>query len=188
MPVARLVRSLTVPLTVALVVYGVPQACVAQNFADTVKRLEGDKAAFARRQQTLLALRYDLADRPAVGVTMSGGKPLQEGVRVRLPQGVSWEQLAAMSPEDIKAKDLWPAGFFPLPHPHHEVGGMVFPQVLIDETKRQTDRDLTRFDLDFDLPQYFLPEFPPPMYLTTRPDLGDVSRHQLVTLTNYYDL
>jgi cytochrome c peroxidase len=76
----------------------------------------------------------------------------------------------------------------PLPHPHHEVGGMVFPKFLIEETKRQTDRDLTRFDLDFDLPDLFLPEFPAPIYLTTRPDLGDVSQGQLVTLANFNEL
>src|SRR3989454_1070178 len=48
--------------------------------------------------------------------------------------------------------------------------------------------DLTRFDLDFDLPDHFLPEFPPPMFLTTRPDLGDVSHSNLVTIENYYEL
>jgi cytochrome c peroxidase len=160
----------------------------AQDFAATVKRLQQEKPDFAKRQQDLLAARYDLADRPASGITMSGGKPVQEGVRVKLSAGMTWEQLAAMSPADIRAKDLWPSGFFPLPHPHHENGGMIFPQPLIDETKRQTDRDLTRFDLDFDLPQHFLPESPAPMYLTTRSDLGDVSRGQLVTLNNYYAL
>src|SRR5207244_10230249 len=35
---------------------------------------------------------------------------------------------------------------------------------------------------------HFLPEFPPPIYLTTRPDLGDVSQGKLVTLDNFYDL
>ena len=101
---------------------------------------------------------------------------------------MTWEKLAAMSPEEIKSKNLWPAGFFPLPHPHHEAGGMIFPKFLIDETKKQTDRDLTRFDLDFDLPDHFLPEFPAPIYLTTRPDLGDVSQGKLVTLTNFNEL
>src|SRR5438445_11127 len=33
-----------------------------------------------------------------------------------------------------------------------------------------------------------LPEFPAPIYLTTRPDLGDVSRGRLVTTDNYYEL
>jgi cytochrome c peroxidase len=160
----------------------------AEDFGAMVKRLQHEKPDFAKRQQSLLAERYELADRAAAGVTMSRGKSVQEGVRVKLPKGTTWANLAAMSPDDIKAKDLWPAGFFPLPHPHHEAGGMIFPQPLIDETKRQTDRDLTRFDLDFDLPQHLLPEFPAPIYLTTRPDLGDVSGGQLVTLSNFNEL
>src|ERR1035437_7021942 len=48
--------------------------------------------------------------------------------------------------------------------------------------------DLTRFDLDFDLPDHFLPEFPAPIFLTTRPDLGDVSQGNLVTIANHYAL
>ncbi|HEV8121323.1 MAG TPA: cytochrome B6 [Candidatus Polarisedimenticolia bacterium] len=159
-----------------------------EDFPAMVDRLQREKPEFAKRQRDLLAERYDLADRAATGVTMSRGKPVQEGVRVRLPKDVTWEKLAAMTPEEIKTKSLWPAGFYPLPHPHHEAGGMVFPQPLIDETRRQTGRDLTRFDLDFDFPQHLLPEFPAPIYLTTRPDLGDVSQGRLVTLTTYYDL
>src|SRR5437763_15078872 len=65
---------------------------------------------------------------------------------------------------------------------------MVFPRFQITEVKQQTGRDLTRFDLDFDLPDTFLPEFPAPIYLTTRPDLGDVSGGRLVTTENYYEL
>lgn len=160
----------------------------AEDFPTLVKHLQAEKPKFAKRQQNLLNSRYDLADRPARGVTMSRGKAVQEGIRVKLPEGVTWEKLASMTPEDIKNKNLWPTGFFPLPHPHHEAGGMIFPQFLIDETKKQTDRDLTRFDLDFDLPNHFLPEFPAPIYLTTRPDLGDVSQGKLVTLTNFYEL
>src|SRR5262249_59517104 len=63
-----------------------------------------------------------------------------------------------------------------------------FTKFHIDEVKKQEDRDLTRFDLDYDLPDQFLPEFPPPIYLTTRSDLGDVSQGKLVTIANYYDL
>jgi cytochrome c peroxidase len=47
---------------------------------------------------------------------------------------------------------------------------------------------LERFDMDFDLPDHFLPEFPPAIFLTTRPDLGDVSKGQVVTIDNFYDL
>ncbi len=159
-----------------------------EEFTALVRRLESEKPTFAQRQQDLLAERYDLADRPASGVTMSRGKPVQAGVRVKLPPGQTWEKLAALSPEEIKRQNAWPAGFYPLPHPHHEAGGMVFPKLLIEETKRQTDRDLTRFDLDFDLPDHLLPEFPAPIFLTTRPDLGDVSQGQLVTIANFYPL
>src|SRR6185503_18214757 len=67
-------------------------------------------------------------------------------------------------------------------------GGMLFPQFEIDEIKKQEQRDLTRFDLDFDLPDHFLPEFPPAIFLTTRPDLGDVSQGKLVTIDNFYEL
>jgi cytochrome c peroxidase len=93
-----------------------------------------------------------------------------------------------MTPEQIRERNVFPDAFRPLPHPNHPEGGMVFPKFMIDEVKRQEGRDLTRFDLDFDLPDHFLPEFPPAIFLTTRPDLGDVSQGKLVTMMNYYDL
>jgi cytochrome c peroxidase len=146
-----------------------------------------EKPLAMEQQLALLATRYDLGDVPA-DATMTGGKPLQQGVRVRLPAGLTWEALAELSPEQIRAQGIFPAGFFPLPHPKQPEGGMLFPEVHIDEVLEQTGRDLRRFDLDFDLPQHFLPEFPPPIFLTTRPDLGDVSQGQLVTTDNYFEL
>lgn len=147
-----------------------------------------EKPEVEARQQALLEIRYDLSDRPAPDVTMTGGKPVQQGVRVRLRPGVTWQQLAALDPADIRAMDAFPAGFFPLPHNKQPEGGMVFPHFQIEEVLAQTGRNLTRFDLDFDIPDHFLPEFPPPIFLTTRPDLGDVSQGQLVTIDNYYEL
>src|SRR5204863_6417081 len=91
-------------------------------------------------------------------------------------------------PEEIREKDLFPGGFMPLPHPNHPEGGMLFPKFHIDEVKKQEERDLTRFDLDFDLPDHLLPEFPPAIFLTTRPDLGDVSQGRLVTIANFEEL
>ena len=176
---------------IALAASFVPTASAQLPPVDTaalIKQTEAEKPKFAERQQRLLNHRYDLSDHPSKDAKMSLGKPLQEGVRVKLPEGITWDQLAAMTPEEIQAKTLWPAGFYPLPHPHHETGGMIFTKVQIDEQKKQAGRDLTRFDLDFDLPQHFLPEFPAPIYLTTRPDLGDVSKGQLVTLANHYEL
>jgi cytochrome c peroxidase len=141
-----------------------------------------------RRQAALLHERYDLADRPFPDVRMPRGKPVQQGVRVRLPQGLTWEQLSAMKAGEIRERDLYPAGFLPLPHPNHSDGGMLFPRFMIDEILLQEQRDLSRFDLDFDIPDHFLPEFPPPIFLTTRPDLGDVSKGTLLTITNHYEL
>jgi len=162
---------------------------IQEDFDKTVAKMSAAKPEIMDRHMKLLEVRYDLSDRAAKGVTMSRGKPIQQGVRARLPEGVrSWEDLAAMMPEAIRQKGLWPEGFLPLPHPNHPEGGMVFPQHQIDEVKKQEGRDLTRFDLDFDLPTHLLPEYPPAIFLTTRPDLGDVSQGQVVTLQNYFKL
>ncbi|MNX15887.1 Cytochrome c551 peroxidase precursor [compost metagenome] len=154
----------------------------------TIKKFSAGKNGVMNRQKSLLDSRYDLADRRTSFATMSRGKPIQEGVRIKLPAGVSWQQLAGMSPDEIRRRGLWPKGFLPLPHPFQEEGGMVFPKFQIDEIKKQENRDLTRFDVDYDLPTHFLPEFPPPIYLTTRPDLGDVSQGELVTSQNFFRL
>jgi cytochrome c peroxidase len=129
---------------------------IKEDFATTMAHMKAAKPEVMKRQMDLLNARYDLSNRPAQGVTMSRSKPVQSGVRVKLPPGVTRAQLAAMSPADIKAKGLFPKGFLPLPHPNHAEGGIVFPQFHIDEIKQQEGRDLTRFDLDFDLPDHFL--------------------------------
>jgi cytochrome c peroxidase len=161
---------------------------IKESFETILGRMKAAKPGVMKRQMDLLGERYDLANRLAPGVTMSRGKPVQEGVRVKLPKGMTWERLASMRPEEIQAQNLFPAGFFPLPHPNHPEGGMLFPKFHIEETKKQEARDLVRFDLDFDLPDHVLPEFPAPIYLTTRPDLGDVSKGKLLTIDNYYEL
>ncbi len=161
---------------------------IREDFASIKTRMTAAKAEVMNRQKELLEQRYDLSDRPASGVTMSRRKPVQEGVRVKLQSGMTWERLAAMTPDQIREQNMWPAGFYPLPHPNHAEGGMVFPKFHIEEIKKQEQRDLTRFDLDFDLPDHLLPEFPPPLFLTTRPDLGDVSQGKLVTIENFFEL
>jgi cytochrome c peroxidase len=47
---------------------------------------------------------------------------------------------------------------------------------------------LERFDVDFDLPDAFLPEFPPAIFLQNRPELGDVSRGEVVSFNNFHRL
>src|ERR1700752_322783 len=70
-----------------------------ESFSTVMSRMVAAKAEIMRRQMDLLARRYDLSDRPASGATMSRGKPLQEGVRVKLASGVTWDQLAKLSPD-----------------------------------------------------------------------------------------
>lgn len=161
---------------------------ITESFASIKKRLSAEKPAVMQRQKALLQQRYDLSNRPAAGVKMSGGKPVQEGVRAKLTKGLTWETLAQYSPEEIREKDLFPDAFLPLPHPKHAEGGMVFPEFHIREIKKQESRDLNRFDVEFDIPEHFLPDFPAPIFLTTRVDLGDVSQGKLVTIDNFHEL
>ncbi len=147
------------------------------------KKDKADKPAVMARQKKLLEERYDLSSRTDKSITMTRGKPIPVGPTARLPEGATWASLGAMPAAEIRDKDLFPKGYLPLPHPKHEVGGMVFPQIEIKQLKR-----LERFDLDFDLPEHFLPEFPPAMFLTSRKDLGDVSHGKLVTVENFQEI
>jgi cytochrome c peroxidase len=158
------------------------------TFDDVKQRMEGNKSKVVAAHQKLLEERYDLSNKPSATVKMTRGKPVQTGVRVKLKSGVTWESLSALAPADIRKRDVYPAGFLPLPHQNHPEGGMIFPKSHIDLVKAQEGRDLTRFDLDFVTPEYLLAESPAPIFLTTRPDLGDVSKGKLVTLTNYYEI
>jgi cytochrome c peroxidase len=160
---------------------------IERDLATVKAEDQAAKPKVMQLQQALLTERYDLSNNPTPGLMMSGGrKAVQQGVRVKLPAGMTWEQLAAMSPDEVREKDLFPKGFLPLPHVKHAAGGMVFPKFEIAEINKQEGRSLERFDVEFDLPDHLLPEFPPPLFLTTRPELGDVSRGQLLTIRNYF--
>ena len=162
---------------------------IKESFESIMARMKASKADVMKRQKALLEERYDLSERVARDVKMSRGKPIPAGPTAKLPPGVTWDTLSHMPPDEIRSKALFPKGYLPLPHPNHPEGGMVFPKMTIDELVRMGEGNrLERFDLDFDLPEHFLPEFPPAIYLTTRPDLGDVSQGKLVTLDNYYEL
>jgi cytochrome c peroxidase len=154
-----------------------------KSFADVMAQDKGDKPGVMMRQKQLLEERYDLSPRPDNTVSMTRGKPIQVGPAARLPEGMTWEKLAETAPGEIREKGLFPKGFLPLPHPKHEAGGMVFPQMEIKVLSR-----LARFDVDFDLPEHFLPEFPPAIFLTTRHDLGDVSQGKVVTIENFQEI
>src|SRR5215471_17961811 len=69
---------------------------ITEDFSKIMARMKSEKPSVMKRQTDLLKDRYDLSDRPAKGVLMSGTakKPIQEGVRVKLPEGMTWEKLA----------------------------------------------------------------------------------------------
>ncbi len=140
-----------------------------------------DKPQVMADQRKLLQARYDLEPRVDRQATMTRGKPLPVGPTARLSQGASWARLADMSPADVREQKLFP--YPALPHPKHAAGGQVFPKMQIEMFPR-----LERFDVDFDLPDAFLPEFPPAIFLQTRPELGDVSRGEVISINNYYRL
>ena len=138
------------------------------------------KADRAKEHKDMLNARYDLSKKTSPDVKMSGGKPIPVGPTAKL-QGINWAEMDKLTPEQIKAKGSFP--YKPLPFADHAEGGMLFPPMITDSLPR-----LIRFDLDFDLPEHILPDRAPPIYLTTRPDLGDVSQGRLITIDNYFEI
>jgi cytochrome c peroxidase len=154
---------------------------IEEPFEKVMAQDKSQKAMVMKRQMDLLNDRYDLSRHVTTEVTMSGGKPLPVGPTAKLKGGLIWGKMAAMTPEKIKEEGFFP--YLPLPHPNHATGGMLFTQIQIKQFPR-----LERFDLDFDIPEYFLPEWPSPIYLTTHKDMGDVSQGQVISIDNYYEI
>ncbi len=117
------------------------------------------------------------------GRYMSGGrKEIMKGPIGRLPRGISsFEELSELTPEEIKRRDLFP--YKPLAHPLASTAHMVFP-----DNWNKVHPEHIRIDIDHDYPDEYLPEFPPPMFLTNHKELGDVTKGKEVTLSNYYEI
>lgn len=152
-----------------------------QEPEEIMKKDIAAKPKVMETQRKLLERRYHLKPKQDPEAKMSRGKPLAVGPTARLSEGMTWERLSGQSPEEIKKQGIFP--YPSLPHPLQSPGGMVFPQIQIDMFPR-----LERVDVDFDLPEAFLPEFPPAMFLSNRPELGDVSRGEVISINNYYAL
>ncbi|HKP01383.1 MAG TPA: hypothetical protein VJU02_07110 [Nitrospiraceae bacterium] len=162
-------------------VFGAPSGQDPAKIAEQGKAKDmAEKPGVMAKQKQLLAERYKLQCRALPAMTMTNGKPQPIGPVTQLKNGLTWDKLGGLEAEEIKSKNLFPAGFHRLPHVKHEVGGMVFPSMQIKQFPR-----LERFDVEFDLPECFLPEFPPPIYLTTHPELGDVSQGEVLDAENF---
>ena len=152
-----------------------------QPAEEITKQDIADKPKVSATQRKLLEARYELTPKLDPEAKMSRGKPLAVGPTARLASGVTWESLAAMRPDEIRSRRLFP--YPSLPHPKQATGGQVFPQVQTDMFPR-----LERFDVEFDLPDAFVPEFPPAIFMQNRPELGDVSRGEVVSINNFHRL
>jgi cytochrome c peroxidase len=86
-----------------------------------------------------------------------------------------------MSPDEIREGERFP--YLPLAHPLQSTAHMLFPQAW---TAAHPEHE--RLDVDFDIPDAYLPEFPPPLFLTTHKELGDVTGGREVTFGNYYEI
>ena len=127
--------------------------------------------------------RFDFSGETVSGQMMSGGrKPIMAGPVARLPQGISsFEELAALTPDEIRRRDLFP--YKPLAHPIQTNAHMLFPEAWL-----AVHPEHRRIDVDFDIPDEYLPEFPPPLFLTTHKELGDVTGGREITIDNYYEI
>jgi cytochrome c peroxidase len=151
------------------------------TFDEVFKKESTNKAAVMKAQLAYLQTRFNLTPKLDPQAKMSRGKPLAVGPTAKLAPNLTWDQLGQMLPADIEQRNVFP--YRSLPHPLQANGGQVFPKVQLDMFPR-----LERFDVDFDIPDAFVPEFPPAIFLTTRPELGDVSRGEVVSINNYYRL
>jgi cytochrome c peroxidase len=151
------------------------------TFEEIMQADVAEKPKVMETQRRLLERRYNLSPRLDPSAKMSRGKPLAVGPTAKLASGVSWDALGRMSPDEIKRRGIFP--YPSLPHPKQVSGGQVFPQEQIRMFPR-----LERFDVDFDLPEAFIPELPPAIFLNNRPELGDVSRGEVVSINNFHRL
>ena len=151
-------------------------------FSEWIAKQTKQRPEVDRRAHEILEKRYDLACHTEKGVVMSRGKPQPIGPTARLPKAfASWDAYAAQSPDAIRKAGTFP--YLPLDHPLQSTAHQVFPDFW---TKVHPEHE--RFDVGMDIPDCFLPEFPPPLYLTTHKELGDVTRGVEITYGNYFNM
>lgn len=140
------------------------------------------KPGFMKKVDQYMASRYDF-NGVSYDQFMSGGrKKIMKGPITRLPKGInSFEELSQLSPDEIRRKDLFP--YKPLAHPIATTAHMVFP-----DSWNEVHPEHVRIDMDHDFPDEYLPEFPPPMFLSNHKELGDVTDGKEITLSNYYEI
>lgn len=161
--------------------FGIPE--LPMSWDEWVAFHKKQKPELMKDVRAYMNQRYDFSGEAIPGKFMAGNrKPIMAGPVARLPEGVeSFEELSQLSAEEIKRRDLFP--YKPLAHPLQTTAHMVFP-----DTWNEAHPEHIRIDMDHDFPDEYLPEFPPPMFLTTHKELGDVTGGEEVTMSNYYEM
>jgi cytochrome c peroxidase len=161
--------------------FGIP--LLPMSWDEWVKHHEKQKPDLMADVQEYMNSRFDFHGETIPGAMMSGGrKGIPAGPVTRLPEGIgSFEELASLSAVEIREKGLFP--FLPLAHPLQTTAHMVFPDSWVEFHPEHE-----RIDVGFDIPDAYLPEFPPPMFLSTHKELGDVTGGREVTMGNYYEI
>ncbi len=156
---------------------------LGMSWEDWVAMHEKQKPELMADVRDYMKSRYNFSNKSIKGAYMSGNrKPVMTGPISNLADGIdSYEELAKLAPEEIKEKGLFP--YTPLAHPLHSTAHMVFPEQYL--TYHEEHR---RIDLEHDIPDNYLPEYPAPMFLTTHKEYGDVSKGREITLSNYFEI
>ncbi len=156
---------------------------MGMRFEQWLEFHDKQKPTLMREVHDYMNSRYDFSGKAIPDQKMSGGrKAIMAGPVARLPNGFdSYEALARLPAKEIRERDLFP--YKPLAHPLQSTAHMVFPDMWI-----AVHPEHERFDVGMDIPDAYLPEFPPPLFLTTHKELGDVTSGQEVTLENYYPI
>src|SRR3954453_10420312 len=74
------------------------------TFEEVKSNESASRTSVTAAQRKLLESRYDLTPKPHPQAQMSRGKPLPVGPTARLPEGMTFEKLAALSPDEIKER------------------------------------------------------------------------------------
>lgn len=160
--------------------YGPPD--LKMPFKTWQQKMKKQRPKIDKKAREILESRYNLECKTDPKITMSRAKPQPLGPTARLPKGVkSWEDYARLGAKTIRERDDFP--WKPLDHPLHSTAHMLFPDEWV---KAHPEHE--RFDVGMDIPNCFLPEFPPPLYLTNHPELGDVTRGVEITYGNYFEM
>src|SRR5438445_7328356 len=151
-------------------------------FVEWVKWQSEQKPGLMAEVQAYMNARYDFSGKAIGKVAMTRGKPIMKGPVARLLGGAgSFDELAELSPDEIRKREIFP--YVPLAHPLQTTAHMVFPEAWVTAHPEHI-----RIDVDFDIPDAYLPEFPPPLFLTNHKELGDITGGREVTLGNYYEI